>query len=91
MKITETLAIWKQRFQYAGGFFSVFSMPILIVDLIQRRLAEMHVAIPMLYIIVPVILLIFLFGYVMDKLGLYAAEMRYQLKNVPKEEVLEDA
>jgi len=73
----------KFRFNRGYSYFALLGVPILVADVIQRRLIPYGIAIPMYGLIIMAGILVWLSGYVEDKMGVLSAESEYSFQRNP--------
>jgi hypothetical protein len=76
-----TLITWKERTNYVAGYMSLFTMPLLLADLIQKKLIVIGIGINYVTIVLIGLLFLFCAGYYVDKFGLIEAEQKYAYRH----------
>ena len=72
--IVKSLLLWKQRIGYSSTYFSLISIPLLVVNLVQEKLLLINIKVNFLVLFLLCSLLICIFGYVLDKFGFWELE-----------------
>lgn len=68
---------WKTRINYVAGTFGMFTMPLLLADLIQKKLLLIGVSVPYLVIVFIGFILVVIGGYILERTGFIEAETKY--------------
>lgn len=73
----EAFARIRQRIGYAASWFGMLGVPLLVVDLIQKKLELINVHIPFLVLTGSTMLGMALGGYLLERIGFIDAEYKW--------------
>jgi hypothetical protein len=73
----KSIVKWKLRLQYASTYGSIVGVPILVVNLLQEKLALIGVRISFVVLLFLTLVGIAIFGLMLDKLGVRESENDY--------------
>lgn len=79
-KILYRLAQTKQRLSYASSWFGILGMPLLIVDLLQKKLMLYHINVSFIILTITTLIFLIVAGYTAEKTGLIEAENKWAWK-----------
>lgn len=74
IKARDTALLWKQRLSYSAGYFSIISMPLLVVDVVQQKLALVGLNLSFATLFVFSIISLSLVGWALDAWGFWTKE-----------------
>jgi uncharacterized membrane protein YdcZ (DUF606 family) len=73
----ERFARIKQRLSYVSGLVTLLTVPLLLIDLVQRKLVEASFKVPFWFVFIVTVAGLIALGWLLDHYGLIAAEQRY--------------
>ena len=78
--IIKRIGEMRVKYAYATSLFNMFGMPVVVMKTIQDLLKNMGINIHFLALFIFIVLGLIVAGYVLDKIGLYEAEVTFQGK-----------